>query len=324
MCEFGKVVFSRKGFDSSAGGGYSPFDPQTGSYVVLPIPDGDIGKYIGKETRFEQIEIKPNHLPGINASTLAELISCDALGFNDKVKNNITQKCAHFDPWLGPCPWLAESPNHHIGAFGQEGVAQAHLKNQGVDEGSLFLFFSRFKPIGNRQNKIVPDMFIPEHLDEGLYFIYGWLKVGKVVRKYEEIRDEERLKRHPHTTQAYFEKEDPFLRKKNNTIYIADEFLFNDGSNLAGCGYFRSLNKELCLSASDSDQQKLGKWIPSRWRLPKFFDKTRPSYLQEAEWSKNQDGSCLVKIPGRWQEAVFEESEEFCQWFCQLLKTSCQ
>ena len=322
MCEFGKVVLSRKGFDSSAGGGYSPFDPQTGKYVVLPIPMGKSERKISNSLKYEEIHIERDCLPGYSETrNLKSLMGGKKATLQTKGKKEESEY-AHFDPWLLDCPWLAEGSNHQIGALGQVGVPQAHLDNQKVREGSLFLFFSRFTPIGqNWEKRIVPDISC-EHLNEGLYFIYGWLKVGKVVKEYKEIRDEKRLLRHPHATPAYFEKEDPFLRKKNNTIYIADELLFPD-NKIPGCGYFRTLREDLCLTASDSDQQKLGNWIPRRWRLPKFFDKTRPSYLPKGKWPKNKDGSCLVEIPRRWQEAVFEESEEFCQWFCQLVKTSC-
>jgi hypothetical protein len=226
----------------------------------------------------------------------------------------------HFDPWLGPCPWLAGDSNHSIGAFGQIGTAQAHLDNQKVREGSLFLFFSRFTTIDkNGENKIVPGIS-RENLNKDLYFIYGWLKVKKIIQQYKDIIDDKSLQSlkslHPHTTEKYFET------YPNNTLYIADEFLFNDGSNFPGCGYFPTLNKDLLLTASDSDQQKYGKkWIPSRWKLPPFFDKTHPSYLRKEEWSKNEDGSCLVKIPKRWQEAVFDETEKFCQWFDRLLES---
>jgi hypothetical protein len=322
MHKFGKVVLSRKGFDSSAGGDYSPFDPQTGSYVVLPIPVDDEEVTIYNPLKYEDIHIKGNYLTGYPETNLKSLMKAMMKTATIKTKGEKKQsEYAHFDPWLGPCPWLAEHSNHSIGAFGQIGVPQQHLHTQKVGEDSLFLFFSRFKPIKpigqNRENIIVPDIS-DENLNEGLYFIYGWLKVKKVIRQYGDIQDDNRLSRHPHATQAYFDKEDPVVRKKNNTIYIADELLFPDNM-IPGCGYFPRLNKYLCLSASDSDQ-KHGKWISSRWRLPQFFDETRPSFLCKREWLKNEDGSCLVEIPRRWQEAVFEESEEFCRWFESLLK----
>jgi hypothetical protein len=317
MRKFGKVVLSRKGFDSTAGGGYSPFDPETGRYIVLPIPVDKKELEICNPLKYEDIHLQGNHLDGYPETNLKSLIM-RAMGKKATIKGKESEY-AHFDPWLGQCPWLAGDSNHPIGAFGQVGGAQTHLDNQGVvKEGSLFLFFSRFTPIKNRENIILHDIISREHLDKGLYFIYGWLKVKKVIQQYKDIIDDKSLQSlkslHPHATEKYFEN------YPNNTLYIADEFLFNDGSNLPGCGYFPRLNKDLCLSASDSDQ-KQKKWISSRWKLPPFFDKTRPSYLHKGEWSKNEDGSCLVKTPKRWQEAVFDESEEFCRWFRSLLES---
>lgn len=36
-----KLILSRKGFDSASGNGYSPFDPKTGKFIVLPIPEDE-------------------------------------------------------------------------------------------------------------------------------------------------------------------------------------------------------------------------------------------------------------------------------------------
>ena len=303
MHKFGKVVLSRKGFDSSAGGGYSPFDPQTGKYVVLPIPDGEIGDYIGNGTRYEQIRIKPNYLDRINASTLKELINSDALRFVNKkakVKEAITNNYAHFDPWLGSCPWLSEDSDHHIGAFGQEGRPQGHLCNQHVREGSLFLFYSRFVPIEGRKNNLGINIG-----KEGAYFLYGWLKVkGPPIKHFTDIANKEMRSRHPHATQAYFNKEDPVVRKKNNTIYIADELLFPDDT-IPGCGYFLKLSKKLLLTSREHLDD------PTWWELPGFFySVNKPTYLRKEErWHKKQKSSSyLVQIPRRGQEFVFDES----------------
>jgi hypothetical protein len=319
MRKFGKVVLSRKGFDSSAGGSYSPFDPQTGKYIVLPIPVSKEESKICNLLKYEDISIKGNYLDGYPETNLKSLMK--AMGKKAIIKDKESEY-AHFDPWLGDCPWLAGDSNHSIGAFGQIGMPQQHLDKQKVREDSLFLFFSRFKPmksIGqNRENIIVPDIG-DENLKKGLYFIYGWLKVKKVIRQYGDIQDDNRLSRHPHATQAYFDKEDRVVRKKNNTIYIADEFLFNDGSNIRGCGYFPRLNTDLLLTAPAQESEK--NWIPSRWRLPGFlYDKCLSVMNGKGRPCNDGSGSYLVNTPGRWQEAVFEESEEFCQWFCGLLK----
>jgi hypothetical protein len=183
MHKFGKVVLSRKGFDSAAGGGYSPFDPQTGKYVVLPIPIAEKERDINS-LKYEDILIRNDCLPGYCETNLKSLMQ--AMGKKAIIKDKESEY-AHFDPWLGPCPWLAGDSNHTIGAFGQVDRAQAHLKNQGVDKGSLFLFFSRFKSIDkNKENKIVPGIS-RENLNEGLYFIYGWVTIVTPSPCHEEV-----------------------------------------------------------------------------------------------------------------------------------------
>jgi hypothetical protein len=307
---FNRIILSRKGFDSKAGGEYSPFDPQTGKYILLPIPDGEIGNYIGNGTLFEQIEIKQDYLPGIHSTNLGELIN--NLGYKQKTKDKIFEHYAHFDPWLGECPWIAEGSNHSIGAFGQVGSPQTQLKNQRVGKGDLFLFFSRFKPI-NRENAIVPDI-IRDNIKEGLYFIYGWFKVNKVIERYNDIDDKDLLKRHPHATQAYFKE------KNNNTIYIADELLFPNES-IPGCGYFPKLSKDLLLTAIDQKSQK--NWIPSRWELPVLLYNKCISVLTNRQCGDGSSSdSCIVNTQGQWQEAIFEGSEEFNQRLYKLILKS--
>jgi hypothetical protein len=109
------------------------------------------------------------------------------------------------------------------------------------------------------------------------------------------------------------------VRKKNNTIYLADELLFSDNT-IPGCGYFPKLKKDLLLTASTQEPEK---WIASRWNLPGFFyrDENRPSVLKDRKWDMRVDGSCLVETSGRWQEAVSNASEDFCRWFRRLLES---
>jgi len=81
------------------------------------------------------------------------------------------------------------------------------------------------------------------------------------------------------------------------------------------------LNKDLCLTAPDNYQQKYGNWIPSQWKLPGFFHNKCCSVLK-GRGQVRDDDPWLVDIKGQWQEAVFDfdESDEFCRWFCSLLK----
>lgn len=105
-----RIIFSRKGFDSAAGGGPSPI--VEGRPVSLPIPAGAASK-----TSYGALGLGDH----------ARVASRGALGEAD---------LCHHDPMFtaaGTC------------IFGQVGAAQTHLANQGVGTGDVFLFFGLFR-----------------------------------------------------------------------------------------------------------------------------------------------------------------------------------
>jgi hypothetical protein len=102
-----RIIFSRKGFDSSYGGVPSPI--LDGVPISLPIP-----------------------LDRPSETTYAD----HGLGalVEDLTRGRIeSTRACHFDPDL------------ELGAFGQEKAAQSHLHRQGVRAGDLFLFFGLFR-----------------------------------------------------------------------------------------------------------------------------------------------------------------------------------
>lgn len=104
-----KIVFSRKGFDSSAGGGPSPI--VDGRPVSLPIPAGT-----ASTTSYGDLGLGDH----------AVRASKGRLGAAD---------LCHHDPMFradGTC------------VFGQHSAAQTHLEGQGVGVGDVFLFFGLF------------------------------------------------------------------------------------------------------------------------------------------------------------------------------------
>ena len=109
-----KIVFSRKGFDSGAGGAPSPIIG--GRPISLPIPT---------QRRSE--------------TTYGDLGLGDIVAMVTKGRLSATSLC-HHDPMFegGRC------------AFGQTGAAQAHLENHGVGIGDLFLFFGLFANADSR------------------------------------------------------------------------------------------------------------------------------------------------------------------------------
>ncbi|MEX0341380.1 MAG: hypothetical protein AB3N06_02230 [Erythrobacter sp.] len=105
-----RIILSRKGFDSAAGGGASPI--VDGRPVSLPIPAG-----AASSTTYGDL--------GLGAH--AARASRGRLGDGD---------LCHHDPMFlddGTC------------LFGQVGAAQTHLANQGVGGGDVFLFFGLFR-----------------------------------------------------------------------------------------------------------------------------------------------------------------------------------
>lgn len=108
-----RIIFSRKGFDSAAGGGPSPI--VDGRPVTLPIP-------------------------GLAASRT----TYGALGLGEHVRRASrgrydADSLCHHDPMFlsdGTC------------LFGQCDAAQSHLANQGVGPGDVFLFFGLFREDG--------------------------------------------------------------------------------------------------------------------------------------------------------------------------------
>ena len=105
-----KIIFSRKGFDSAAGGGASPI--VDGRPISLPIPAG-----VASRTTYGDLGLG-EHASGASRGRFGHDAQC------------------HHDPMFmddGTC------------IFGQVGAAQTHLANQGVGVGDVFLFFGLFR-----------------------------------------------------------------------------------------------------------------------------------------------------------------------------------
>jgi hypothetical protein len=115
-----RVILSRKGFDSSAGGSPSPIIG--GRPVSLPIPE------------------RPPSPTTYDDLGLGQIVEQATRG---RIKRDAN---CHDDPLFadGAC-W-----------FGQAGSAQGHLRNQGVGVGDVFLFFGLFADpeTGERHHRI--------------------------------------------------------------------------------------------------------------------------------------------------------------------------
>lgn len=119
-----KIVFSRKGFDSSAGGVASPILPD-GTLVSLPIPDP--GSHITYD------DLTRHEYP---LGQMVEDLTEKEIRRDDKV---------HLDPDLEIGAYLRTPGWRPL--FGQDGAAQGHLRNSGIKEGDLFLYFGWFRKV---------------------------------------------------------------------------------------------------------------------------------------------------------------------------------
>ena len=120
-----KIILSRKGCDSSAGGCASPIFPDD-RIASLPIPD-ECGPSTYRDIASSLSEF----------STIGDLL--DALG------RPLANRHAHLDPDL-----KALSRPRARGwrpTFGQDEAAEGHLRNNGITIGDLFLFFGWFQDV---------------------------------------------------------------------------------------------------------------------------------------------------------------------------------
>lgn len=163
-----RIVFSRKGLDSAAGGGPSPVID--GRPVSLPIP---AGRYPGGRAYASLAGERP---------ALAR-----ALG------RQVGGDC-HLDPDLDAAA-LTQRPAGWRPAFGQVGAAQGHLRNQQVGQGDLFLFFGLFRAAEQ-------DGADWRWAGPTFHAVFGWLRVGEVVRG-EAIRERPGLAGHPHAAPGW-------------------------------------------------------------------------------------------------------------------------
>lgn len=253
-----KLILSRKGFDSSPAYGAcaSPILPDD-RMLSLPIPH-DRGTTTFGELGHRQLDV-------------GQLVS-------DLTRRKVTARHrAHLDPDLDPTArprgagWRA--------AFGQDGAAQRHLDKQGVGVGDLFLFFGWFRQVIEVDGRFQYRTGAPN-----LHLIFGWLKVGQILRVGPD-RVPRWLSDHPHATRNGA----PY-----NTIYVADD--------MTGGGVFEKYHPSLQLTDTASGRR-------SRWRLPSDFlpGSRRPlTYHGDvSRWTDDGD-SCRLRSVGKGQEFVLD------------------
>ncbi|NBB93924.1 MAG: hypothetical protein GVY32_12245 [Gammaproteobacteria bacterium] len=265
-----KIVLSRKGFDSSAGGVPSPILPD-GRLVSLPIPDPR------SPLRYGEI--------GGEAREIGALVSNLTGG---RIRRSSR---AHLDPDLVAAD--RPRPSGWRGVFGQEAAAQGHLRNEGVGPGDLFVFFGVFQRVRYRRGRYSFDRDAPR-----IHVVWGWMQVERVVAVADcppPIR--RRIGDHPH----FHHNAGP-----DNVLYLARRRLAlpePGAGTLPGSGVFARYHPLLQLT----DPRAAG---PSLWRLPAWLrpgeDRRALSYHRKpARWSV-AGGRLRLESASRGQEFVLD------------------
>ncbi len=284
-----KVILSRKGFDSAAGGYPSPYFVESGRLLSFPIPeDGENSINTGK--------------------TYSDLVYDESSTYLDIMKQlglkNFEGRYTHLDPDVNSNV-LNNRTRDWRGIFGQCSSAQAHLKNKGVKSGDLFLFFGWFRDAVNTYNGYKYVSGTDKHI------IWGYLQVDE-VQEIEHEKDYETWKiEHPH----YY-----YRNREQNTGYIAKQKL-SFAPNLPGYGTF-NFKDDLVLTKKNQKKRSV-------WRLPQYFHPsfgTTMSYHESIYNKSNKpiwelyDDHCILNSVGRGQEFVIEGNDQIIEWAKQLFK----
>ena len=259
-----KIIFSRKGFDSKAGGYPSLIFPD-GTLFSIPIPD--------KNTQFKYKDLDFKYQNESISSILNDLTF-------RKIKSGKDRKCDYNDEKFhchyDPMPIVDQD---FIGiAFGQQGNTEAHLRNQKIEEGDIFLFYGWFKKVEKIDGRW---QYIQESPD--IHLVWSYMNVG-VINHLDNNEKKERtlnkypfLLKHPHMEALY--------DNTKNTIYLSKEYkIFN-------------YDNKFCLT--DLKEYK-GR---STWRLPACFNQPESfSFLKNFDSDNNQD--VIITFKGYGQEFV--------------------
>lgn len=195
------------------------------------------------------------------------------------------QSWCHLDPDINPNSLPRRTGWR--GALGQVSTAQAHLANQNIQVGDLFIFWGLFRPV-----KFVDRwQFIgkPEHR------IWGWLQVAEIIELGPDgshaIKNRPWLSDHPHTRPGW---------SAPNVLYLASEQLDLESRSLSlpGSGV---LEAGYLLSAVGE--------TTSTWRAPDWLNPQRGgsgmTYHPPDRWNRNG----TVRSAARGQEFVAEPSK---------------
>jgi hypothetical protein len=263
-----KLILSRKGFDSKAGGCPSPIFPE-GTFYSLPIPID------GASITYGDLDHG-----GINIGQVVDDLTRGRLDAQDGV---------HLDPDIRQ--GAIRRHNAWRGMLGQTGAPEGHLEKQAVGAGDVFLFFGLFRRV--------------EETREGWRFVrgepqqhilWGWLQIEQVC-KVDEIRYDRRFdwaRYHCH----FGWRGDP-----GNTLYVTTHQVdLGDNLTASGAGVFPRFDERLVLTKPGGS---VSQWRLPRWFYPDGRRTPLTYHPDATRWQHNDDFAYLQSV-GRGQEFVLD------------------
>lgn len=189
-----KIIFSRKGFDSTAGGFPSIIFPNREMYSI-PIPS----KF--DRDSYSEIVYKYDNYP-------IQKILNDIT--NQKINSGKLRSCNYFDKKFN----LHSDPKFFKDFFvlGQAGSALGHLNNSNIMKGDIFLFYGWFKEVD-----LVSEIWKYKNNSNDMHIIWAYLIIDEILDlNCEETKEMIKIKypfleKHPHY----------FYQEKNNKIFLA-------------------------------------------------------------------------------------------------------
>lgn len=283
-----KVVLSRKGFDSSAGGFPSPHLLDSGRLISFPIPEDE---NVNTGVYYSDLRVNQDY---------SYLDLMEQLG----IKKYSNGTSVHLDPDIN---FSVLQRNHHSwkGLFGQSSAAQAHLANKKIKAGDLFLFFGWFKDVVKTASGYRYVNGTHRHI------IWGYMQVGEIeiIEKWGKY-DSWKLP-HPHYL---------FRDRDMNTAYIAATSLSFDNS-IQGFGTFK-YDESLVLTQTGQRKRSVWKlpsfFYPSRGTKMSYH-KNICSKSGKTIWELS-DNYCTLQSVGRGQEFVIEDNKEVEAWAINLIR----
>ncbi|MBB3140019.1 Nmad3 family putative nucleotide modification protein [Halomonas organivorans] len=279
-----KLILSRKGFDTSAGGVPNPILPD-GRLLALPIPDAR--------------SVIPYRAITQQGEPLGPLVA-------DLTRGRVSPDAgAHLDPDLHPGQ-LPRAPGWRP-LFGQMASAQSHLRNQGVGPGDLFLFFGLFRDVERVDGRW---RFVPASRPR--HVLWGWLQVGEALALGERLPvGVEWAHEHPHCQR---------LDAPRNMLYIASPRLTIDryAIGLPGAGIFTHYATRHCLTAPNAET--VSAWELPAWFQPGEGRSPLTYHADPRRWRRRADRVALQAV-ARGQEFVLdgEQYPEAIPWARELI-----